>query len=154
MILETQDQLRQAAHEEGLSFRCGDCGETKPVQAEGGAGYGYMGEGATEKPVCYECCGKRDQQRMIEDGRAVLYLTCEPAHKSPRRTRGKVGNWPDSLSFPCHTRPGRHNIAGTRYDCWFVGPDGYEWHGVTYGDNTQICHCKRTKTRGGGTNVH
>jgi hypothetical protein len=19
------------------------------------------------------------------------------------------------------------------------------WHGVTYGDNTQICHCKRVK---------
>ena len=31
----------------------------------------------------------------------------------------------------------------TTYDVWFIGPDGKEWHGVQYGDLTQVCHCRR-----------
>lgn len=150
-ILETQTQLDQADHRKELFFRCGDCGEVKPVQTEGGTGYGYTERKPFAKPICYDCCGKRDQEQMIKDGVATLYLTCEPVSKSQsrygRKTKGTVSNWPGTLSFPCYTRTGSHNIAGVRYDCWFTGPDGYEWHGVSYGDNTQICHCKRTKNR-------
>ena len=71
---------------------------------------------------------------MTEHGRIMLYLS-----------NGEVMNWPGTLRFPAHVRKGRHNIAGSRYDVWFAGPDGFQWHGVQYGDNTQICHCKRTK---------
>ena len=39
------------------------------------------------------------------------------------------------------------DIAGKRLDVWFYGPDGYIWHGVQYGDNTQIVHCKRSSER-------
>lgn len=58
-----------------------------------------------------------------------------------------ASNWPHTLVFRAHGQVGRHNIAGKRYDVWFNGPDGYEWHGVTYGDWTQLCHCKRTKRK-------
>jgi len=163
IVLKTQGELRKTKHEVGVSFLCGDCGEVKPVQTSGGTGYGYIGEGDSERPICYVCCGKRDLADMIETGRATLYLTCEPASKAclngrpytpatinrgaGRRTTGRVSNWAGSLLFACHTQTGRHNIAGVRYDCWFNGPDGFRWHGVTYGDNTQICHCRRTKER-------
>jgi hypothetical protein len=100
--------------------------------------------------ICYSCCAVLDKERMRQDGKITLYLTCEPASKAKtpigRPSAGKVSNWPGTLEFICHTSTGRHNIAGVRYDCWFVF-EGYYWHGVTYGDNTQICHCKRTKDR-------
>lgn len=84
---------------------------------------------------------------MIETGRATLYLTVTSGVISSYRsaTHGKITNWPGSLSFPCIVRKGRHNIARVRYDANFAGPDGNRWHGVQYGDNTQIIHCKRLK---------
>jgi hypothetical protein len=98
--------------------------------------------------ICYGCCAVLDKERMRQDGKITLYLTCEPASKikskDGRICRGKVSNWPGTLEFICHTTVGNHNIAKIRYDCWFIF-EGYYWHGVTYGDNTQICHCKRTK---------
>lgn len=149
MILETHEQLRNEPHVEGVFFRCGVCGQVKPVQTSCGTGYGYDSYGDDAKPVCYSCCAEQDKQWMVEHGRIALYLTCEPASKartpSGRKTAGEVTNWPGTLRFKCHTRYGRHNIAGVRYDVWFNGPDGYEWHGVTYGNYTQVCHCRRTK---------
>lgn len=144
----TLSELRDARHVEGLFFVCGDCGKTLPVQTSGGTGYGYTGTGPDARPICYACCGEHDKQSMIDTGRAVLYLICEQSPKKgdTSRTLGTVSNWPGSLKFSCHTRAGRHNIAGVRYDCWFRGPDGYKWHGVTYGNNTQVCHCKRSKS--------
>ena len=106
--------------------------------------------------ICYDCCAELDKEQMRQDGKITLYLTCEPAHYErvavEGRTRpyrlcaGTVSNWCGTLQFKCHTRTGKHNIAGVRYDCWFVF-EGYYWHGVTYGDNTQLCHCKRTKDK-------
>lgn len=32
-----------------------------------------------------------------------------------------------------------------RIDVWFNGPDGHLWHGVNYGHNSQLCHCRRTR---------
>lgn len=72
-ILETQEQLRDAKHVEGLQFKCGDCQQVKPVQAQGGTGYGY--HDGSNRPVCYDCCGKRDREQMVKDGKATLYLT-------------------------------------------------------------------------------
>ena len=87
------------------------------------------------KQVCFACCGVRDRADMIATGRAMLYLS-----------RTTVSNWPGTLTFQTgRIVKGRHNIARTRYDAWFCGPDGFVWHGVQYGDNTQIIHCKRTR---------
>lgn len=100
--------------------------------------------------ICYDCCAELDKERMRQDGKIILYLACEPERncRTPegRHSAGTVSNWCGTLQFKCHTRTGKHNIAGVRYDCWFVF-EGYYWHGVTYGDNTQVCHCKRTKDK-------
>jgi hypothetical protein len=133
------------------TFTCHDCKRVLPVRTEGGTGYGNLqvkpGENLSVA-VCYDCCAIRDRELMIKEGRAVLYLTCERRSlKTVRSTKGSVTNWPGSLRFDCHVTSGRHNIAGTRYDCWFKGPDGFEWHGVSYGEYTQLCHCRRTKVR-------
>lgn len=72
---------------------------------------------------------------MVATGRATLYLDGL-----------NILDWPGRLRFRAARRStGRHNIAGTRTDVWFVGPDGAAWHGVQYGQNTQIVHCKRTR---------
>lgn len=160
MIIENAKQASETPHVDGIHFCCSQCGEVKPVQSTGGTGYA---RNRADELVCYACCAVNDRADMIATGKATLYLTCEPRSKerlhwrpftpstlsqgTGRSTRGKVSNWPGTLSFDCFTRTGNHNIAGTRYDCWFIGPDGFEWHGVTFGDNTQICHCKRTKTK-------
>lgn len=120
------------------TFHCIDCDKDKPIQTNGGTGYATTDKGL----VCYECCAKRDRDEMVATGRATLYLTIAKDGKNCT-----VSNWPGSLKFTGGWQKGRHNIARVRYDVWFVGPDGANWHGVQYGDNTQICHCRRTKVR-------
>ena len=128
------------------SFQCSVCGETKPKPD--GIGTGFGRDPVSDAVVCYACCAVRDRARMFEEGRATLYL-CDVVEGDGygRPNRADVTNWPGSLRFKALVGFGRHNIAGRRYDAWFTGPDGFEWHGVTYGDQTQVCHCKRTKRR-------
>lgn len=127
------------------TFKCDQCGNG--IGSGNGIGTSY-GECKGRK-ICYSCCGENDRKNMVETGRATLYLTTgkQKAFGMVREETApsKVSNWPGTLSFPCYVRRGAHNIARYRYDVWFTGPDGKQWHGVTYGDNTQICHCKRTK---------
>lgn len=131
------------------TFTCHRCRVTKPIRDEGLV-VGYAKDDK-DNYLCYECCGEIDRDYMLEQGKITLYLTCEPTWKERslegRKQAGIVSNWPGTLKFTCRTRVGDHNIARYRYDCWFTGPDGYIWHGIQYGDNTQICHCKRTKER-------
>lgn len=99
--------------------------------------------------VCYECCAEGDKQFMRDHGKIILYLTTrQPNDIQPGAWRvrcGTVGNWPGSLKFEnLNVHKGYHNIARYRYDTWFVF-ESTIWHGVRYGDNTEICHCKRTK---------
>jgi hypothetical protein len=99
------------------------------------------GKDANGKKHCYACCAEQDRKQMRETGRITLYLSDD----SKAFGTYKVTNWPGSLTFPCHSpRTGRHNIAGKRIDVWFTF-EGQDWHGVQYGDNTQICHCKKVK---------
>lgn len=105
------------------------CGKPFPKPFQ----YGTRPDGAR---VCYKCCAVTDRADMDETGRATLYLTHDDA---------VVTNWPGTLRFIVRRiRKGRHNIAGTRYDVWFTVGNRI-WHGVQYGDNTQIVHCKRLK---------
>lgn len=88
-------------------------------------------------PYCAQAC----KARMIESGRATLYLTRETI--AGGHVRHFVTDWAGELKFRVHTiSKGRHNIAGTRYDAWFIGPDNQPWHGVNIGDN-QILRCRR-----------
>lgn len=129
------------------TFYCARCRQDKPLKTEGGTGYGeYNGQ-----KHCYDCCAEFDKETMTSEGKITLYLTCEPSHfmkrEHGRKTEGKVSNWPGTLSFRAYTTVGKHNIAGTRYDVWFTDHTGAKWYGVTYGENTQICHCRRLKSK-------
>lgn len=115
-----------------------DCGHAPSQHESFTSGFGVM----DGKRYCYDCIAKMDRQTMMETGTSEslpLYLV----------DNNKVTNWPASLSFPLYgsARKGKHNIAGSRYDFDFIGPDGFIWHGAVVGEWTQIAHCKRTKVR-------
>jgi hypothetical protein len=120
------------SHTTQVSFYCdrGQHAVTATVAAYGNGlplftGYGVDRE--TGAKACHECCAVADREAMTQTGRATMYLT-----------KDGVTNWPGSLRFPVRQmRVGRHNIARVRYDFRFTGPDGAEWAGVQYGDNTQ-----------------
>ena len=96
-------------------------------------GYGLDANGVK---YCYACCAERDIADMRNTGRATLYLT-----------NAGISNWPGSLKIKVgYRKSGRHNFAGTRTDVWFTGPDKANWHGVQYGENTEIVHCRRVKS--------
>ena len=131
-------------------FTCSVCKKTYPPAPADSCTTGYGNDPKTNAIVCYSCCADRDRADMIQHGDAVLYLTHKP-FGTPEIARldtwrdGTISNWPGSLKMPCRVKRGAHNIARYRYDAWFTGPDGKPWHGVQYGDNTQIVHCKRLK---------
>lgn len=124
-----------------------DCGHDADLQkSEHTTGYGLTRTGHKH---CFDCCGKEDLRTMTRDGKIILYLTMKPEafRHGDKFADCTVSNWPGTLKFQGRVRKGRHNIARNRYDVWFNGPDGKQWHGVQYGDNTQICHVKRNKKR-------
>lgn len=105
--------------------------ELPPVPHTGASGYGTDRD---NNKHCYKCCADRERADMIATGHGMLY-DCDD----------RLTGWAGTLTFPIGQRKtGRHNIAGRRYDLWFRGPDNRTWHGVRYGDNTQIVHCRRT----------
>lgn len=119
----------------GSTFRCDECGEAKPLfnanSVSISTGYARY---AQDRMVCYECCGKLEAAELQKTGKGCLYLTDKT-----------LSNWPGTLKIPVHyMKTGRHNMAGRRYDVWFTF-QGAEWHGVQYGDNTQICRVRRLK---------
>jgi hypothetical protein len=115
-----------------------DCGHMS-TPTDYTPGYGTDAEGKTH---CFPCCSKNEQALLERMGRGVLYLV----EKDGRR---ELTDWPGVFRVPvlaCHI--GRHNFASKRYDVWFRMPsDPFIWHGVTYGDNTQICHIRRTASK-------
>ena len=118
-------------------FVCVDCGKEKIHVDSFTTGYGVDPAG---NKVCYACCGKCDLADMSATGRAVLYLT----EDGPEGTF--VSNWPGTLKIRVKfLRKGFHNIAGSRTDVWFTDSDGRQWHGVNYGHNSQLCHCRRLR---------
>jgi hypothetical protein len=134
------------------AFVCSQCQQTKPLNTDGNGGTGYARTPAGDAFLCYECCGRNDLREMISFGEATLYLTMPGADVDMGVREGKdlrtgtLTNWPGTLSFTLQSgcmQTRRHNMAGKAYHVWFKGPDGADWHGVQYGDNTQLCHVKR-----------
>ena len=88
-------------------------------------------------------CAQAYQQAMLDTGRADLYLTRETI--AGGHVRHFATDWAGELRFRVHTlSKGRHNIARTRFDAWFLGPEGQPWHGVNIGDN-DILRCRRVQ---------
>lgn len=91
-------------------------------------------------------------ERMVKEGwRGYVKPSRYSRSKSLYAKNIRVSNWPGSLKLKVYSmRIGSHNMANCRYDVWFevLNPETNrleKWHGVCYGDGTQICHCKRTK---------
>jgi len=131
-------------------FTCSRCGEHKTHTSPISTGYGVNDKG---EKICFACCGDLDREQMQETGKAVLYLSHEQKGKAFMQCtwiypqKGYVSNWPGTLSIPVRAiKIGSHNVAGRRFDFWFTF-EGEEWHGVQYGNNTQIAHCRRLKAK-------
>ena len=107
-----------------------------------GTGYGVDKD---NNRVCYSCCAISDKEQMRTSDKIVLYLTKKVINEKRGEYQYHVTNWPGTLDFPVYySRNGCHNIAGTREDVWFVF-EGKTWHGIQYGNFSEICHCKVTK---------
>lgn len=119
------------------TFYCCQCKQHKPKQKSGGTGYAIKRNG---HKVCYDCCGENDKKHLLNmklGDKWYLYLSKD------EEGRHKLTNWPGTLTIPiAHVRTGNHNIARNRYDLWFTYGGG-KFHGVQYGDMTQICHIRR-----------
>ena len=133
---------------------CATCGKELPAKDGHASGYGLDSEG---RKHCYQCCAEREKAQILKDGKGMLYLcmVCPPriggyyyfGWLTP--TEAALTDWGGALSIPIkRVKRGGHNIAHCRYDVWFSW-EGREWHGVTVGENTQICHIKAIKSKGG-----
>lgn len=117
-----------------MSAYSGICDSCPRPLIGNGFSTGYGGDRYLATRHCFECCGDTDKAHMRDKGKATLYLSDK-----------KITNWPGTLELiPGRIKTGSHNIAGKRYDVWFTF-EGKPWHGVQFGDNTQILHCKRIK---------
>lgn len=137
---------------------CAKCHKAIPVKPGLFPGYSiWRDPDGNPAYVCEKCCSGVEARAAHETGRATLYLTEKsdafsykasdfptPQPTFSRRI-GFVSNFPGLIKRRCIIKKGSHNIAGTRYDVWFRWM-GAEWHGVQYGENTQICHCRRLKS--------
>ena len=120
-------------------IECCKCG--KPCKPSGiSAGYAVDKDG---NHYCYTCSSKHEEQTLRElpiGGKTYLYLTFDKEN-----CRWKLQNWTGLLSIPIYSvKRGRHNFAGNRYDFWFVY-HGNTYHGVQYGDNTEVATVTRIK---------
>jgi hypothetical protein len=78
---------------------------------------------------------------MRDNGRITLYLVRD-------ETEWTVTNWPGTLRYRITDRhTGNHNIARTRTDVHFVDETGARWHGVQYGEWSDLCRCRRMVIR-------
>lgn len=121
-------------------YDCFKCHKHITYNTEGQVGAGY-GLDENDNPICYNCCAIVDRDTMDEEGWFVLYLV-------KRDKDYYVSNWPGTLEYKVDSYSyGRHNIAGTRVDVWFTDYKGKKWWGARYGNNTQLCRCKRLKDK-------
>ena len=138
-----------------MKMECSRCHDVIPAPPAGSCTTGYGKDGAGNI-LCYPCCGEIEKEWIRKKGRTVLYLSEIQAEGLPPNSRKarytanfRVTDWPGTLNLPItYFKTWYHNIAHTRIDVWFDF-EGQEWHGVQYGENTQLLHCKKTK---GGNN--
>lgn len=119
---------------------CSKCG--KGCRPEGFAtGYGVLPE--TGDKICYSCCGKLDKQQLLKakpGDKFWFYLT------GNSHSGYYVSNWPGSFKIRVYPNKGRHNFTGVRYDFWFY-LGAHRFHGVQYGNATQIAHIRCLKNK-------
>jgi len=120
-----------------ICFRCGK--EIVSVAGSGATGYGVDRE---NNKICYQCCGEIDGEELasLKPGeKMILYLS-----SCGEEGMWYICNWPGSFKIRVFPDKGKHNLAGCRYDVRFKYKE-HEYHGIKYGDNTDICHVRRLK---------
>ena len=131
------------------AFHSDNCKRQLPITPGLTTGYGRNSD---NELYCFRCCGESDREYMENHNRVTLYLTTLPG--TIRRygsgltefKQFEVGNWPGTMLFRTFDHShGRHNIAGSRVDVWFLDHTGRRWWGVQYGELTQLCHCRKLK---------
>ncbi len=119
-------------------LECSQCGNVIAPKPDVAIGYAIRNAGNL---VCYDCCAREAEEFMQKHGQIALYLVL--THGAKR----EVMNWPGSLRFPVrHYKEGKHNMARIRRDVWFDFK-GYQWHGVQYGEFSELCYCRKTKRK-------
>ena len=105
------------------------------------AGYAITDEGMK---ICYDCCGKIDMEHLknAKLGNKYYFYLCE--EKEGECVKYFVSNWPGTFKLRVYPKEGRHNIAGKRMDFWFEYY-GNNFHGVQYGNDSQIAHVRCVK---------
>ncbi len=127
---------------EGKSFQCHDCNKVKPINKDGGTGYGLLilPDQIEKVKICYDCCAIRDKKEMEETGKFVGYISKDKDNK------WHFSNWPGSLKIPAYVEKSNHNWWHVqKMNVWFHY-GGYRWFGTNIGSN-DICRAKRTKTK-------
>ena len=120
-----------------MPVKCDKCG--KVCKQDGMfTGYAVLWDG---RKYCYQCSAEVDAQRLrgLAIGESMhLYLVV-------RNNVWRVNNFTGLLSLPVYRiKFGRHNFAGIRYDFWFIYYK-QKYHGVVYGDDTQLAKVTRVK---------
>ena len=107
-----------------------DCGHTLPDS--------YLYTVHDDKTYCPTCDKLWLDTYMQRAHRVTLYLV-------QRDKQLYLNNWTGELEIKIdHWKYGKHNMVGKVTHVWFKHA-GIVWHGVNYGDDTQLCHCKKTK---------
>ena len=125
---------------------CFRCGGDFIKNYDFDTGYGIDRNG---HKICFKCCGEIDRQELDSleiGGKGVIhYLTSKTEVLDwGKKTTYEVSNWPGSMRFNVFCKEGRHNFAGVRRDVWF-SYNGKNFHGVQYGNNSELCYIKRVK---------
>lgn len=127
-----------------------------PLTPLGATGYAYLNSSDQDRrKICYECAADFDRKTMDETGEITLHLDglislrlAELPRTGKRNLKVKisVSNWCGSLSYPVDlVRVGNGGIAKVRRDIYFTDHKGANWHGVQFGNESQLVYCKRLK---------
>ncbi len=122
-------------------FHCDYCKEDKEYISTTPTGFIKY----HNKTICFGCYTRIDIDNMRITGKGILRLHREDTLPSEplRYTMRNLG----TLRLPVNRIITKNYVKhSTRRDIWF---DLYDqiWHGVQYGDFTQLCHCRRLKQR-------
>jgi len=76
-LITNYRESRATKHEEGVSFLCDCCLQTRPVNTSPvGTGYGYTSNAEDAKTICYECLDKLQIEDLKDRSRPFVgYLS-------------------------------------------------------------------------------
>lgn len=114
------------------TFFCTKCEKEKTHESDISTGYGTDKDG---NKICFDCCGIDDANNLTNLKKGDKYILYWDGQN--------IINWPSSLKIkPYSVKKGKHNMARTRDDIYFKF-NGFNFHAVQYGSNSQIAHIKK-----------